>query len=70
MRDSTGVITAKLLEEKNNPLADVLWGLAGTFLLVLKAEGMLEPYAAKGLDTVILRRRPFNRSHGAQADRP
>ena len=27
VRDSTGVITAKLLAEKNNPQADVVWGL-------------------------------------------
>ncbi len=50
VRDSTGVVTAKLLAEKNNPQADVVWGLAGTSLLVLKTEGMLEPYAPKGLE--------------------
>ncbi|OCP18771.1 MULTISPECIES: putative 2-aminoethylphosphonate ABC transporter substrate-binding protein [unclassified Ensifer] len=50
VRDSTGVITAKLLAEKDNPQADVLWGLAATSLLVLKAEGMLEPYAPKGAE--------------------
>ena len=50
VRDSTGVVTAKLLAEKNNPQADVVWGLAATSLLVLKYEGMLEPYAPKGLD--------------------
>lgn len=50
VRDSTGVITAKLLAEKNNPQADVVWGLAATSLLVLKTEGMLEPYAPAGLD--------------------
>ncbi|GAA4132002.1 putative 2-aminoethylphosphonate ABC transporter substrate-binding protein [Aminobacter aganoensis] len=50
IRDSTGVITAKLLAEKDNPQADVIWGLAATSLLVLKAEGMLEPYAPKGVD--------------------
>ena len=50
VRDSTGVVTAKLLAEKNNPQADVIWGLAATSLLVLKTEGMLEPYAPKGLD--------------------
>ncbi|MCL5778645.1 putative 2-aminoethylphosphonate ABC transporter substrate-binding protein [Limibaculum sp. FT325] len=52
VRDSTGVITAKLLAEKNNPQADVVWGLAATSLLVLKTEGMLEPYAPKGLDAL------------------
>ena len=50
VRDSTGVITAKLLAEKNNPQADVVWGLAATSLLLLKTEGMLEPYAPKGVE--------------------
>ncbi|MHA1566225.1 MAG: putative 2-aminoethylphosphonate ABC transporter substrate-binding protein, partial [Alphaproteobacteria bacterium] len=50
VRDSTGIITAKLLAEKNNPQADVVWGLAATSLLLMKAEGMLEPYAPAGLD--------------------
>jgi len=50
VRDSTGIITAKLLAEKNNPQADVIWGLAATSLLLLKSEGMLEPYAPAGVD--------------------
>ena len=50
VRDSTGVITAKLLAEKDNPQADVVWGLAATSLLLLKGEGMLEPYAPKGVE--------------------
>ena len=50
VRDSTGIITAKLLAEKNNPQADVIWGLAATSLLLMKAEGMLEPYAPVGLE--------------------
>jgi iron(III) transport system substrate-binding protein len=50
VRDSTGIVTAKLLAEKNNPQADVVWGLAATSLMLLKAEGMLEPYAPAGLD--------------------
>ncbi|HVF62667.1 MAG TPA: putative 2-aminoethylphosphonate ABC transporter substrate-binding protein [Casimicrobiaceae bacterium] len=49
VRDSTGVITAKLLAEKANPQADVIWGLAATSLLVLDQEGMLQPYAPKEL---------------------
>ena len=49
VRDSTGVITAKLLAEKANPQADVIWGLAATSLLVLEQEGMLTPYAPKGV---------------------
>lgn len=52
VRDSTGVITAKLLAEKENPQADVIWGLAATSLLVADKQGMLEPYAPQGLDRV------------------
>ncbi len=50
VRDSTGIVTAKLLAEKNNPQADVVWGLAATSLLLLKTEGMLEAYAPKGVE--------------------
>ena len=49
MRDSTGIVTAKLLAEKNNPKADVVWGLAATSLMLLKSEGMTLPYAPKGV---------------------
>ena len=52
VRDSTGVITAKLLAEKNNPQADVIWGLAATSLLLMKSEGMLEAYAPKGVENL------------------
>ncbi len=52
VRDSTGVVTAKLLAEKDNPQADVVWGLAATSLLILKTEGMLEPYSPKGIETL------------------
>lgn len=50
VRDSTGVMTAKLLAEKDNPQADVVWGIAATSLLLLKSEGMLEPYAPVGVE--------------------
>jgi iron(III) transport system substrate-binding protein len=50
VRDSTGIVTAKLLAEKNNPQADVVWGLAATSLLLLKSEGMLEAYSPKGVE--------------------
>ncbi|MBF0280025.1 MAG: putative 2-aminoethylphosphonate ABC transporter substrate-binding protein [SAR324 cluster bacterium] len=52
VRDSTGIVTAKLLAEKNNPQADIVWGLAATSLLLLKSEGMLEPYKPKGLENL------------------
>src|SRR5262245_51646903 len=49
VRDPTGVVTAKLLAEKANPHADVVTGLAATSLMLLQKEGMLMPYAPKGL---------------------
>lgn len=52
VRDSTGVITAKLLAEKNNPQADMVWGLAATSLMMLKMEGMLLPYEGKAADPI------------------
>ena len=52
VRDSTGIVTAKLLAEKDNPQADVVWGLAATSLLLMKSEGMLEPYAPKGVENL------------------
>jgi iron(III) transport system substrate-binding protein len=50
VRDSTGIVTAKLLAEKANPQADVIWGLAATSLLLMKSEDMLEAYAPVGLE--------------------
>ncbi len=53
VRDSTGIITAKLLAEKANSQADLIWGLAATSLLILDQEGLLAPYAPKGLEKVL-----------------
>lgn len=50
VRDSTGIITAKLLAEKQNPQADIVWGLAASSLMLLKNEGMTEPYMPAGAD--------------------
>ena len=50
VRDSTGIITAKLLAEKANPQADVVWGLAVTSLKLLADQGYFQPYAPKGVD--------------------
>lgn len=52
VRDSTGIVTAKLLAEKENPQADVVWGLAASSLLVADNQGLLEPYAPQGLELV------------------
>jgi iron(III) transport system substrate-binding protein len=52
VRDSTGIVTAKLLAEKDNPRADVVWGTAATSLMLCDQAGMIEPYAPKGIDKV------------------
>lgn len=52
-RESTGVITSKLLAEKDNPVADVVWGLSATSLLVLDQNGMLDAYAPKGVERIL-----------------
>lgn len=52
VRDSTGIVTAKLLAEKENPQADAVWGLAATSLLIADEQGMLEPYAPAGLERI------------------
>ena len=52
VRDSTGIMTAKLLAEKGNPRADVVWGLAGSSMALLKDEGILKPYTPAGIDQI------------------
>jgi len=53
VRDSTGVITAKLLAEKANPQADVVMGVAASSLALLDKQGMLIPYAPLNLDAIM-----------------
>ncbi|WDP92690.1 MAG: putative 2-aminoethylphosphonate ABC transporter substrate-binding protein [Desulfobacter sp.] len=53
VRDSTGIVTAKLLAEKDNPRADVVWGTAATSLMLCDQAGMVAPYAPKGIDRVV-----------------
>ena len=45
VRDSTGVVTAKLIAEKDNPRADVIWGLAASSVGLFASMGMIEPYS-------------------------
>lgn len=52
VRDSTGVVTAKILAERDNPRADAVWGLAVSSIGVLKAQGLLIPYAPKDLGNI------------------
>ena len=53
VRDSTGVITAKLLAEKGNPQADAVMGVAASSLALLDKQGMLIPYAPINLDAIM-----------------
>jgi len=52
VRDSTGIITARILAEidAGDPKADVFLGTSATSLLVVDQKGMLMPYAPNGLD--------------------
>ncbi len=50
VRDSTGVITARFLAEKDNPRADIVLGLAVTSLIAFEKQGLLETYEPKGAD--------------------
>ena len=51
-RDSTGVITARFLAEKDNPRADMVLGHAATALLVFEKQGLLETYKPAGADSL------------------
>jgi iron(III) transport system substrate-binding protein len=50
VRDSTGVITARFLAEKDNPRADMVMGLAASSLLMFEKAGLLETYKPQGAD--------------------
>ena len=53
VRDSTGVITSRLIAEANNPQADIVWGTAASSLMVLEAMDLLEPFAPEGLERIL-----------------
>ncbi|MBI3453517.1 MAG: putative 2-aminoethylphosphonate ABC transporter substrate-binding protein [Rhodospirillales bacterium] len=50
VRDSTGVMTARLIAEKDNPRADVIWGLSASSVVLFQNQGMLIPYTPVGAD--------------------
>jgi iron(III) transport system substrate-binding protein len=52
VRDSTGVITARFLAEKDNPRADMVMGLAASSLLMFEKAGLLEAYKPAGADAL------------------
>jgi len=53
IRESTGIITARLLAEKDNPQADLVWGTAASSMMVMDDLGMLAPYAPKGIERIL-----------------
>lgn len=50
--DSNGPTIARLLAEKGNPQADILFGAAVSGLLVLDEAGILEPYKPNGIENI------------------
>lgn len=50
--DSNGPIIARILAERNNPQADILFGAAVSGLIVLDGVGALEAHAPANLDSV------------------
>jgi len=52
IRDSTGVITARLLAERDNPQADVVWGTALTSLLICDRQGTFRDYSPEGVERI------------------
>jgi iron(III) transport system substrate-binding protein len=52
VRDSTGVVTARFLAEKDSPKADMVLGLAASSLLLFKNAGLLEAYHPKGVEAL------------------
>ncbi len=52
VRDSTGIITARILAEKDNPRADVIWGLGASSIALFDSMGLLLPYSPNGVDQI------------------
>jgi len=52
IRLSTGELGARMLAEKDNPQADLVWGWAVTNTAEFVVKGMLAPYKAKGWEKI------------------
>ena len=52
VRDSTGIMTARILAEKDNPRADVIWGLGASSIALFDSMNLLHAYSPKGVDQV------------------
>ena len=52
VKADTGTITARLLAERSNPVADVVWGVSVFSTELFDRLGMLEPYSPKGIENL------------------
>ncbi|NFT06915.1 MULTISPECIES: putative 2-aminoethylphosphonate ABC transporter substrate-binding protein [unclassified Clostridium] len=52
VRDSNGIIISKLMAEKDNSKADIVWGVAASNLSCLDKEGILQEYSPIGLENI------------------
>ncbi|MCZ8036361.1 MAG: extracellular solute-binding protein [Novosphingobium sp.] len=52
VRDSSGIITARLLAEKDNPRADVTSGLPISSLVIFEQQNMLQSYTPQGVEAL------------------
>lgn len=52
VRDTSGGLAARLAAPKDAARADVVWGVSATALTQLTGQGLLEPYAPAGLETL------------------
>lgn len=52
IRESTGVVAARIVASGERQQADAIWGLAVTTVSDIKKRGLLDPYAPKNLDQI------------------
>lgn len=50
IRESTGTLVAKVIAEKDAPVADVIWGTSASVLLQLEPYGLIKGYTPVGAD--------------------
>ncbi|MCQ2452427.1 MAG: extracellular solute-binding protein, partial [Oscillospiraceae bacterium] len=52
IRESTGTLIAKVIAEKDNPVADVIWGTSASVLLQLEPYGLIKGYSPDGIEAL------------------
>ena len=58
--DSHGVISAKVISERENPKADIVWGLSAINMIELERKGLLAPYKSINSEDVEKRFKDHN----------